>query len=87
MLSCDSELAQASAGLRHALIYFGTLAEFCEESLSGASIRIGFPASAAQAVFASVFDKADHIAQRITEEKADFMREIGISLKTLAERF
>ena len=81
----DSQTKQRSARFIEAAVHRRTLGAARKALLRGAGVRIGFPQSAAQAVFALVLDEAQHIAQRITEEKPDFVRKGVAAFEPLFE--
>lgn len=50
-------------------------------------IGVYFPMPCAFAVFPAIFDEAFYIAQRVTEEQSDFMREFREAVHSLAQAF
>ena len=70
------ELEQGHALLIQVLIARGAFFVCVKCLLRLFGISIAFPVSAARVILSLVADKSHHIAQRIAEKNADFVREI-----------
>ena len=78
--SSNSELLDRPLSvMEQPCVNFPAFDEFLEETQRFGLIVIDFPEPAGPAVLSVVFDKSFHVAERISEEQADFMgKPVGI---------